>query len=119
MRKRIGTKTYDTKTSVFICDSNLGKIYRKQSNLFFACDDVTIIPLEYETAKEIIRSNADPNVFTELFTLRDKDTAKKPVMISLSEYDKAKLRRLASQRKMSMSEYIVWLMEQDEKRQMK
>lgn len=118
MRKRIGTKLYDTEGLDAICNSDLGLIYRKQSGIFFACDEKkqSLIPLEYETAKEIVRKNADTNTFNEYFTIRDKDTVKKPVMISMSEYDKAKLRRLSSQRKMSMSEYIVFLMEQDETR---
>jgi len=120
MKKRIGTKFYDTDKSEYICESIYGKVYRKITGLgeYFACDGNTIIPLEYDLAKDLVKNNA-PEIYGKLFTLRDKDTTKKIIAISISDFDKLKLRRASAQRKMSMSEYIVWLVDQDEKRLLK
>lgn len=120
MKKRIGTKLYDTDKSEFICESAYGQIYRKKTGLgeYFACKDETIIALEFEAAREIVKSN-DSDAYEKLFVLRGKDTSKKIITISMSDYDKMRLRRLSARRKMSMSEYIAWLIDQDEKRLLK
>ena len=123
MRKRIGTKTYDTEKSEFICESDLGKIFRKKTGLgeYFACNEQTqsIVPLEYAVAKDLVKAN-DKEQYEKLFSIRDKDdSTKKIITISLTDSEKMKLRRQSSQKKMSMSEYVVWLVEQDEKRQLK
>lgn len=119
MKKRIGTKLYDTDKSEFICDSTMGKIYRKRTGLgeYFAHNESRdkIIPLEYDSAKEIVKE-ADRAAYEKYFSLRDKSDEKKLVNFSFTEYEIAKLRRFSSQRKMTMTGYIVWLMEQDEKR---
>ena len=121
MKKRIGTKLYDTDKSEFICESPLGQIFRKKTGLgeYFACNGDTIIALEYDTAKEIAKSNASADVHDKLFSLKGKDTAKKIISITLSDYDKLRMRRQSARRKMSMSEYISWLIDQDEKRLLK
>ena len=120
MKKRIGTKLYDTDTSELVCEYDMGKVYRKKTGdgEFFVHNEQTgiIIALEYDTAKEIIKENAPQDVFDSLFSLRGKDTVKKIIAISISDYDKLRLRRASAKRKMSMSEYIVWLIDQDEKR---
>ena len=120
MRKRIGTKLYDTDKSEFICDSAMGKIYRKRTGLgeYYAYneDRDRIIPLEYETAKEIVKDNASNDVYSKLFSIRGKDDTKKMWAFSITETDKARIRRQSAKRKMSMSEYVVWLVDQDEKR---
>lgn len=120
MKKRIGTKLYDTDTAELVCDYDLGKVYRKKTGNgeFFVHNEKTgiIIALEYDTAKEIIKANAPKDVFDNLFSLKGKDTTKKMIPISMSDYDKLRLKRASAKRKMSMSEYIVWLIEQDEKR---
>lgn len=123
MRKRIGTKLFDTETSDFICESDLGKIFRKKAGLgeYFAYNEQkqSIIPLEYATAKDLVKEN-DKEQYDKLFSLRDKDDSiKKIITICITEAEKMKLRRQSAQRKMSMSEYIVWLIEQDEKRMLK
>lgn len=123
MKKRIGTKFYDTEKSDFICGSGLGKIYRKKTGLgeYFAHNEQKqiIIPLEYTTAKDIVKENAKDQ-YEKLFSVRDKDdSVKKIITISLTDSEKMKLRRQSAQRKMSMSEYVVWLIEQDEKRLLK
>ena len=117
MKKRIGTKLFDTDTSDLVCESALGQIFRKKTGLgeYFSCKDGMIIPLEYETAKDIIKA-CDPAAYDRLFVLRGKDTVKKILAISISDYDKLRLRRMSAKRKMSMSEYISWLVEQDENR---
>ena len=120
MKKRIGSKLYDTDKSKFICESAYGKVYRKITGEggYFAYDEEksTIIPLEYETARDIVKENAPQEVFDELFSLRGKDTTKKMVAMSMSDHDKMRLRRASAKRKMAMSEYIIWLLDQDEKR---
>lgn len=120
MRKRIGTKLFDTEKSDFICESGIGNIYRKRTGLgeYFACDDTKIFPLEYDVAKDLVKENA-PDAYEKLFTLRDKDNVKKVISFSISDYDKAKIRRMSAKRKMSMSEYLIWLVDQDEKRMLK
>lgn len=123
MRKRIGTKLFDTETSDFICKSDLGKIYRKKAGLgeYFAHNEQknAIIPLEYSVAKDIVKEN-DRDQYEKLFSLRDKDNSvKKIITISVTDAEKMKMRRQSAQRKMSMSEYVVWLIEQDEKRMLK
>ena len=123
MKKRIGTKLYDTEKSDFICESDLGKIFRKRTGLgeYYAYNEQTqsILPLEYTVAKDIVKAN-DKEQYEKLFSIRDKDdSTKKIIGISLTDSEKMKLRRQSAQKKMSMSEYIVWLIEQDEKRQLK
>ena len=123
MKKRIGTKLYDTDKSELICDSSYGKIYRKKTGLgeFFAYDEDknTIIPFEYDVAKDLVKQNAIDDAYDRIFTLRNKDNEKKVWAFSISDADKLKIRRQSAKRKMSMSEYIVWLVEQDEKRLLK
>ena len=120
MKKRIGTKLYDTDLSEFICESVYGRIYRKRTGLgeFFAHNETenAIIPLEYETAKEIVKNNAPKETYTTLFSISGKDDKKKMFAFSITETDKMRIRRQSAKRKMSMSEYIVWLVDQDEKR---
>ena len=123
MKKRIGTKLFDTETSDFVCESDLGKIFRKKAGLgeYFAYNEQKqiIIPLEYDTAKDLVKAN-DKEQYDKLFSLRDKDdTVKKIITISITDSEKMRLRRQSAQRKMSMSEYIVWLVDQDEKRMLK
>lgn len=120
MKKRIGTKLYDTNKSELVCEYDMGKVYRKKNGdgEYFVHNEQTgiIIALEYDTAKEIIKANAPQDVFDAQFSLRGKDTVKKMIAISMSDYDKLRLRRASAKRKMAMSEYIVWLIDQDEKR---
>ena len=119
MKKRIGTKLYDTDRSEFICESGMGKIYRKRTGLgeYFAYneDRDKVIPLEYDLAKEIVK-DVDRSVYEKYFSLRGKSDEKRLMNFSFTEYEIAKLRRFSSQRNRTMSRYIIWLMEQDEKR---
>lgn len=123
MKKRIGTKLYDTDKSEFICESSLGKILKKRTGLgeFFAYNeaDGVIIPLEYDAARDIIKNNASDDIYNAHFSIRGKDDTKKMWAFSITDTDKARIRRQSAKRKMSMSEYIVWLVEQDEKRLLK
>lgn len=60
MKKRIGTKTYDTEKSEFICESDLGKIFRKKTGFgeYYAYNEQTqnIVPLKYAVAKDMVKA---------------------------------------------------------------
>lgn len=57
MKKRIGSKIYDTETSELISETALGKVYRKRTREreWFLCDDKYIFtPLTNEDAERLI-----------------------------------------------------------------
>ena len=96
MKKRIGTKLYDTEKSDFICKSDLGKIFRKKTGFgeYYAYNEQTqnIVPLEYAVAKDMVKAN-DKEQYEKLFSIRDKDdSTKKMIGISLTDSEKMKLR---------------------------
>ena len=61
MKKRIGTKIYDTdKAECILPEKNL---YKQQKNrTFFIYDGTVITPLTFEEASEIIRAADDPEL---------------------------------------------------------
>lgn len=57
MKKRIGSKLYDTETSELISETALGKVYRKRTREreWFLCDEKYIFtPLTNEDAERLI-----------------------------------------------------------------
>ncbi len=86
MKKRIGTKLYDTEKGIPVLpDQGLYKQPNKRT--FFLFDGEKITPIEYDTAADMIRRSENPDLIRFL-EVKPNSRGCASQMISLDKYNK-------------------------------
>lgn len=86
MKKRIGSKLYDTDKAECILPEK--KLYKQPKNrTFFTFDGTTITPISFEEAEEIIRGAGDPDLMA-LFDVKTDPRGYARVAITSEHYNK-------------------------------
>lgn len=98
MRKRIGTKLYDTETSEFIANVGLGDIYRKRTRAreWFFVTSGTIEPVSERQARALLGEN----VYIE------KPVDLSRIMIAIHRDTHEKIMKLADDDKLSIPDEV-------------
>ena len=96
MRKRIGTKVYDTATSEEICSVEGGQLYRKRTRdrEWFLVSGDNIEPLEDEDARAMSGNYADP------------EPESKDIMIRVDRETHARIAEIAKERGVTIGEVV-------------
>ena len=85
MKKRIGTKLYDTETAIYVIpEKNLMRAQKNQTYFYF--DGKEIIPVEYETARRLIIDSGKPELL-ELLSHKTNKSGQVAIMVSASSAD--------------------------------
>ena len=77
MKKRVGTKLYDTDSSEFLGGTEWGELYRKRTRnggLFVVTSKGVIIPVSPEKAKEWMDIDVEPTGSSGYLVRVDKET---------------------------------------------
>lgn len=110
MNKIIKGKRYNTDTAEMIVKREGESLYRKQTGEFFLClSGKEIKPLTQEKAEKWVEECCTISVYEELFNKSEEEKTRITVHLSLANADKVK--RLAVERKISLSEMIERLVE--------
>lgn len=117
MRKRIGTKLYDTETAVLVDTTPEGvQIYRKKNSpQFFAYDPTGKNKHEMFhdlTPEEAVKYLPDPETESKTITNKAKN-------IKFSDYNVTRIKRLANSQGLSMAQFILMLVDRYEAEQNK
>lgn len=116
MKKTINKKVYSTKTATYIASREAGEytedLYKKKTGEFFLYQfgaEEHIVPIQYDEAMnwvDTFASGAKDMIFGD--TGSNSTTT---MCISIPESTAAKVRRIAAENEMGMSEYISRLLE--------
>ena len=102
MKKRIGTKLYDTDTAIrIIPEQNLYK--QAKNRTFFLFDGEKITPIDYEQAAEIITNTGDPNLKKYLY-VKPSNRGCATLAVTIDRY--YKLEKYAKEHGVSMKKVI-------------
>lgn len=122
---RIGSKTYNPDTSVLLCETPQGKLFKKKGSSFgfflYNPDGETvakkITPLTWADANNLTKTYAPREVHLKYFSTYGKETDqnKKGQSFTIDEYHVMKLQRNADANHMRMTEYIKYLIDKDDK----
>lgn len=86
MKKRIGTKLYDTEKAIPVLPEQ--GLYRQQKNrTFFFFDGETITPIEFDEAKAIIEEAGDPELL-QFLQVKPNNRGCAGLMVSIDKYNK-------------------------------
>ena len=98
MKKRIGSKLYDTETSELIADVGVGILYRKKTREreWFLQIGQCIEPVEEEQARALLGENA----------YHEKPPESKRIMIGVDRQTHAKIARAAKKEGLPISEFM-------------
>lgn len=112
MRKRIGTKIYDTDTAVLVDTTPEGiQIYRKKNSPQF------FVYNPGGDGKREMFFELPPEQAERYMTVSDERRVKESgAYIQFSPYDRDRIKRLAHSRGMSMSQFILMLVDEYERR---
>jgi len=111
MRKRIGTKTYDTEKSELICTTSDGLfLYKKKNspqfflfNPFGKKTSEMFFDMPPEEAEKYVPISEERNV-------RNSNS-----IVRFSNYDQSRIRKLAIKNGMSMSQFLLMLVDEYER----
>lgn len=123
---RIGSKTYNPDTSILVCETPQGKLFKKKGSSFgfflYNPDGETsakkIMPLTWADANNLTKTYAPREVHLQYFSTYGKETdAHKGgnSVVRLDEYHRIKAHRNAEAHHMRMTEYIKYLIDRDDK----
>ena len=102
MKKRIGTKLYDTDTAICVLPEK--NLYKQAKNrTFFTFDGAVITPLTFEAAAEIIRETGNPDLVSYL-QVKPSNRGCATLAVTVDRY--YKLERYAKSRGVSMKSVI-------------
>ena len=98
MKKRIGSKLYDTETSELIADVGVGILYRKKTREreWFLLIDKHIEPLEDAQARALLGESS----------YHEKPPESKRIMIGVDRETHAKISRAAKKEGLPLSEFM-------------
>ena len=105
MKKRIGSKLYDTYTSEYIADVGVGILYRKKTRereWFLVMGGDHIEPVEDEQARALLGENV----------YHEKPPESKRIMIGVDRQTHAKIARAAKKEGLPISEFMKKIAEQ-------
>ena len=86
MKKRIGTKLYDTDKAIPVLPER-GLYKQPNKRTFFLYDGETIEPIEYEKAADMIAKAENPDLLKYL-TVKPNSRGCASLMISIEQYNK-------------------------------
>ena len=102
MKKRIGSKLYDTDKGILVLpDQHLYKQPNKRT--FYIFDGATITPIEFDQAAEMIRQAGDPDLL-QYIAVKPSNRGCVSLGVTLDRYEK--LGRVAKARGVSMKSLI-------------
>lgn len=104
MKKRIGSKLYNTETSEYIADVGGGDLYRKRTRereWFLVMGGDHIEPVDDAQARALLGESS----------YREKPRESKRINISVDLQTHAKIARMAKRDKMGIAEEIKWMVE--------
>lgn len=122
---RIGSKTYNPDTSILICETPQGKLFKKKGSSFgfflYNPEGETvakkITPLTWADANNIVKTYAPRDVHLKYFSTVDKETDQnkgKKTGYFLDEYHRIKAQRNAEAHRMNVTQYIKFLIDKDD-----
>jgi len=116
MKKRIGTRNYDTATAELIAVTSDGfSLYQKQSGEYFATAPNALggnlTPVSFKDAEEIAREAADPKVYRNHFGEFSEDSGGRKITrtLCLSVRDEELLKRMAHEEGLTLSALTQYL----------
>ena len=87
MKKRIGSKLYDTEKGIPVLpEKNLYKQPNKRT--FYLFDGVTIEPLSMEQAEELIRGEGDPDLESQYLGVKTDPRGCARIAVTIDHYTK-------------------------------
>jgi len=104
MKKRIGSKLYDTETSELIADVGGSDLYRKRTRereWFLVMGGGHIEPLDDAQARALLGESS----------YIEKPPESKRIMIGVDRQTHAKIAKMAKRDKMSITEEVRWMVE--------
>lgn len=107
MKKRIGSKLYDTDKGIpVIPELNLYKQPNKRT--FYTFDGATITPVSYDEAAEMIRGAGDPELYSSIFSHKADNKGMGRVAVSIEHLEKlaAYSRKVGIPQKKLLESYI-------------
>ena len=98
MKKRIGSKLYDTESSEFIADVGVGSLYRKRTREreWFLLIGENIEPIDDKQARALLGEN----------TYTEKPVESKRIMIGVDRITHSKIARSAKKEGLPISEFV-------------
>ena len=98
MRKRIGTKIYDTETSEYVSDVGVGDLYRKQTREreWFLVIGKSIEPLDEKQARALLGETA----------YKEKPVDERRIMVAVDRKTHATISWLAKKDNFSITEEV-------------
>lgn len=111
MNKIIKGKRYNTDTAEMIVKREGESLYRKQTGEFFLClSGKEIKPLTQEKAEKWAKENCSGEFYEHIFVKNEEDE-KTRITVYLSSTNADKAKRLAVERKITLSEMVERLVE--------
>ena len=98
MKKRIGTKLYDTESAELVSESVFGKLYRKRTREreWFLLSGDQVLPMSEKEARAMLGET----------TYHEKPIESKRVMIGVDRETHSKIARMAKAEGLSISETV-------------
>jgi len=112
MKKRIGSKLYDTETSEHLCAIDGGQLYQKRTRdreYFAAMDDGTIRPLDVYDPMDMLLMETGKDI-----SFDDPGPSTGSVMIRVDRQTHAKISGIAKRRGISIGEAVKQMAEAEE-----
>lgn len=107
MKKRIGSKLYDTEKGIPVIPAR-GLYKQPNKRTFYLFDGVTITPITYDEAADMIRGAGDPELFESVFSHKADAKGMGRVAVSIEHLEKlaAYSRKVGIPQKKLLETYI-------------